>query len=156
SNPTDSNTAPLILPLDAEQIAALPLYEWDVAEVGDAAPPFTYLVTEASIADYCAAVRNEHPLYLDPEAARRGPFGGLIAPPTYLIKCAPLRRNEVMHARGYASPEEKGDRSTPYAKGEVFFQRALRPGDEITSNAWLEDKYERRSSQFMTFRVRAA
>src|SRR5205823_2745404 len=65
-------------------------------------------------------------------------------------------RNEVMHARGYASPEEKGDRSTPYAKGEVFFQRALRPGDEITSNAWLEDKYERRGSQFMTFRVRAA
>jgi acyl dehydratase len=151
-----ATTSTLVEPLSAEQIDALPIYEWDVAEIGDAAPPFTYAVTEASIADYCAAVRNENPLYLDADAARRGPFGGIIAPPTYAFKCAPLRRNEVMHARGYASPEEKGERATPYAKSELFFQRPIRPGDEITSVVRLDDKYERRGSQFMTWRVRAA
>src|SRR5437868_7609380 len=142
-------------PLTAEQIDALPLYDWEVASVGDMAPPFSFLVTEESIAKYCAAVRNENPLYLNPETARRGPLGGIIAPPTFIFMCAPARRNEVMHARGYASPEEKADRATPYAKAELLFERPIRPGDEITSTVELEEKYERRGSQFMTWRARA-
>jgi acyl dehydratase len=142
-------------PLTTAQIEALPIYDWEVARIGDAAPPFTYSVTAESIRDYCLAVRNQSPLYLDPAAAERGPFGGIVAPPTFAFKCAPLRRNEVMHARGYASPEEKADRATPYAKAELRFQRPIRPGDEITSTVELEDKYERRGSQFMTWRARA-
>jgi acyl dehydratase len=148
-------TDTLVEPLSAEQIQALPLYDWEIAQIGDSATPFTYTVTEASIADYCTAVRNDNPLYLDAEVARCGPFGGIIAPPVYLVKCAPLRRNEVMHAKGYASPEEKGDRATPYAKAEFRLQRTLRPGDEITSVVELEDKYVRRGSQFITWHVRA-
>jgi len=149
------NSATLVEPLSAEQVEAMPLYEWDIAMIGDMAPPFTFKVTEESIANYCTAVRNENPLYLDPEVARQGPFGGIIAPPTFVFTCAPMRRNEVMHARGYASPEEKADCATPYAKSEIFFQRPIRPGDEITSVARLDDKYERRGSQFITWRVNA-
>lgn len=149
------NSGTLVEPLSTEQIDEMPIYEWDIATVGDAAPPFTFQVTAESIANYCTAVRNDNPLYLDPEAARQGPFGGIIAPPTFVFMCAPLRRNEVMHARGYASPEEKADRATPYAKSEIFFQRPIRPGDEITSIVRLDEKYERRGNQFMTWRVRA-
>jgi acyl dehydratase len=141
--------------LTEQQIAALPLYEWDVAEVGDAAPPFTIEVTPELIARYCAAVRNDNPLYLDPAAAARGPFGELVGPPTFAFMCAPLRRNEVMHAKGYASPEEKLDRSTPYAKSEIHFQRPLRVGDQITSVVTLDEKYVRRNNQFITWRTRA-
>lgn len=145
----------IVEPLSDQQLEQLPVYDWDVALVGDAAPPFTYRVTEQSIADYCAAVRNDNSLYLDVAAAAAGPFGGIVAPPTYVFKCAPLRRNEVMHARGFASPEEKGLRATPYGKSELWWSRPIRPGDEITSEVNLEDKYERRGSQFMTWRVRA-
>lgn len=141
--------------LTAEQITALPTYSWEIAQVGDTAPPFTYTVTEQSIADYCRAVRNDNPLYLDQDAARSGPFGGIVAPPAYAIMCSPLRRNEVMHARGYASPEEKAEYQTPYAKGTLFPLRPIRPGDAITSVVALEEKYERRGSTFMTWRVRA-
>jgi acyl dehydratase len=142
-------------PLTVDQIDALPIYDWETATIGDMAPPFSFKVTDDSIARYCAAVRNDNPLYLDPEVARRGPFGGIIAPPTFIFMCAPARRNEVMHARGYASPEEKADRATPYAKAEIFFQRPIRPGDEIVSAIRLDDKYERRGNQFMTWRVTA-
>jgi acyl dehydratase len=145
----------LVEPLSEEQIRALPTYDWDIAQVGDAAPPFTYPVTEASIADYCRAIRNDNPLYTDVEAARAGPFGGIVAPPAYAFKCSPLRRNEVMHARGYASPEEKAEYQTPYAKAELFPRRPIRPGDAITSVVSLEDKYERRGNTFITWRVRA-
>jgi 3-hydroxybutyryl-CoA dehydratase len=141
--------------LTEEQIKALPTYDWDVARVGDTAPPFTYEVTAANIADYCKAVRNENPLYLDEAAAQSGPFGGIVAPPGFAFKCSPLRRNEVMHARGYASPEEKSEYQTPYAKAELFPIRPIRPGDVITSSVTLEEKYERRGNTFITWRVRA-
>lgn len=142
-------------PLTLEQIEQLPMYEWDVAQVGHKSPSFTYLVTEESIADYCEAVRNENPLYHDANAAKNGPFGGIIAPPTYVFKCAPLRRNEVMHAQGYASPEEKRDRATPYAKSELKFYRPIKVGDTITSTVELQDKYERRGNQFITWKNEA-
>jgi acyl dehydratase len=142
-------------PLTEEQIAGLPLYEWEVAEIGDAAPPLTLTITDEIIDKYCRAVRNDNPIYRDPEAARKGPFGGIVAPPAFLFKGAPMRRNEVMHAKGYASPEEKSDRSTPYAKAFAEFQRPIRLGDEITSVVSLEDKYERRGNQFITWRIRA-
>ena len=145
----------LIEPLTEQQIAALPMYEWDLAEVGDSAPPFSIEVTPELIGRYCAAVRNDNPLYLDLAAAARGPFGGLVGPPTFGFMCAPLRRNEVMHAKGYASPEEKLDRSTPYAKSEILFQRPIRPGDRITSVVELAEKYVRRNNQFITWRTRA-
>src|SRR3954468_4967230 len=141
--------------LSADEIAALPTYSWEVAEVGDSAPPFTYEVTEARIADYCLAIRNENPLYTDAEAAKKGPFGGIIAPPAFAIKCSPLRRNDVMHARGYASPEEKSEYQTPYAKAELLPLRPIRPGDVITSVVTLEEKYERRGNLFITWRVKA-
>jgi acyl dehydratase len=148
-------TSGLPEPLTEQQIAELPMYEWDLAQVGDSAPPFSLEVTPELIARYCEAVRNDNPLYLDPAAATRGPFGGLVGPPTFAFMCAPLRRNEVMHAKGYASPEEKLDRSTPYAKSEILFQRPIRPGDQITSVVELAEKYVRRNNQFITWRTRA-
>lgn len=148
-------TKPMIFeePLTLEQMDQLPMYEWDVAEIGHKSPPFTHDVTIESISDYCKAVRNDNPLYFDEEAAKAGPFGTIVAPPTYVFKCAPLRRNEVMHAQGYASPEEKRDRATPYAKSEIQFFRPIKLGDSITSTVELVDKYERRGNQFMTWKT---
>lgn len=144
----------LVEPLTEEQIKSLPLYDWDVAQIGHSAPPLELEITAERIANYCLAVRNTNPIYTDPEAARKGPFGEIVAPPAFLFKAAPMRRNEVMHAMGYASPEEKGDRSTPYAKAFAEFQRPIRLGDVITSTVTLEEKYERRGNQFITWRIR--
>jgi acyl dehydratase len=155
---SDTTVAPGTIfhaPLTQEQIDQLPMYEWEVAEIGHRAPPFVYEVTAESIADYCQAVRSDNPLYLDADAAAQGPYGSIIAPPTYVFKCSPMRRNEVMHAQGYASPEEKRDRATPYAKCAVHFQRPILVGDTITSVVTLADKYERRGNQFVTWHIEA-
>ncbi|MBV9357816.1 MAG: MaoC family dehydratase N-terminal domain-containing protein, partial [Chloroflexi bacterium] len=145
----------MIEPLSDNEIAQLPVYEWDVASVGQEAPPYTFAVTQAGIADYCLAVRNDNRLYLDPVTAAAGPFGGIVAPPTYAFVCAPLRRHELMHAHGYAAPEEHGLRATPFAQAELRCAQPVRPGDYITSIVQLADRYERRGSQFLTFQVRA-
>ena len=141
--------------LVAERILALPTYDWDVASIGDEAPVFSYAVTRESIAAYCEAVRNANPLYLDETAAKSGPFGRIVAPPTFAFMVAPLRRNEVMHAKGYAAPEEKGEYQTPYAKCELKLFRPIHPGDTVTSRVFLEDKLERRGRRFAQWRVLA-
>ena len=141
--------------LAPEAILALPTYNWSVAEIGDEAPLFRLTVTREHIAAYCEAVRNDHPLYLDEAAARAGPFGRLVAPPTFAFMAAPLRRNEVMHAKGYAAPEEKGEYQTPYAKCELRLYRPIHPGTTVVSRVWLEDKLERRGKRFAQWRVEA-
>jgi acyl dehydratase len=60
-----------------------------------------------------------------------------------------------MHAEGYASPEEKGDRQTPYVTSELRCQRPIRVGDEVTSVVTLAETYERRGSQFVVWECRA-
>jgi acyl dehydratase len=138
-----------------ESILALPTYRWDVARIGDEAPEFRHTVSRESIARYCEAVRNFNPLYLDDAAAATGPFGRIVAPPSFAIMAAPLRRNEVMHAKGYAAPEEKGEYQTPYAKCELRLNRPLVPGDTVISRVFLEDKLERRGKRFAQWRVEA-
>ncbi|MEE9199794.1 MAG: MaoC family dehydratase N-terminal domain-containing protein [Dehalococcoidia bacterium] len=41
----------------------------------------TYRITRELIADFVEAVGETNPLFADEEAASRGPFGGIIAPP---------------------------------------------------------------------------
>jgi acyl dehydratase len=141
--------------IDAEAIRAMPTYSWDIAKEGDTAAPFTFQVTEEVIRRYCEATRNTNPLYLDAAAAAAGPFGKLIAPPTIAFMVAPLRRNEVMHARGFASPEEKGEYQTPYAKCEIKLYRPIEVGEAILSLVYLAEKYERRGKKFINWQVKA-
>lgn len=140
----------------AQAILELATYSWDVAEVGDEAPLFVHTVSREDIAKYCEAVRNANPLYLDEAAAAAGPFGRLVAPPTFAFMVAPLRRNEAMHAKGYAAPEEKGEYQTPYAKCELRLFRPIHPGDRVASRVFLEDKLERRGKRFAQWRVEAS
>jgi acyl dehydratase len=48
----------------------------------DAGAPF--LVSAEKIAAFCDAVGDLNPLYVDPEAAKTGPYGGIIAPPAFV------------------------------------------------------------------------
>jgi 3-hydroxybutyryl-CoA dehydratase len=136
-------------------ILALPTYNWAVAAIGDEAPTFAHTVSEGDIATYCEAVRNGNALYRDASVARAGPFGRVVAPPSFAFMVAPLRRNEVMHAKGFAAPEEKGEYQTPYAKCELRLYRPIHPGDTVISRVFLEDKLERRGKHFAQWRVEA-
>src|SRR5437773_8907424 len=42
-------------------------------------------VAAEHVARFARALGDANPLYVDPETARRGPFGTIVAPPTYPI-----------------------------------------------------------------------
>ena len=95
-------------------------------------------------------MRNPNPAY---QAADEQ----VLAMPTMVIAAAPLRRFDVAEANGYVALELVKDspRQTPFAKCEVRWHSPMRAGDTITSVCSVIDKYERRGSKFVTFRVEA-
>ncbi len=42
-----------------------------------------FLVTAERVASFCDAVGDYNPLYLDPAAAKAGPYGDVVAPPAF-------------------------------------------------------------------------
>ena len=125
-------------------------WEFDAVEVGQKGTPFTVEVTNDLISKYAQRVRNPNPAY---QAADEQ----VLAMPTMVIAAAPLRRFDVAEANGFVALELVKDspRQTPFAKCEVRWHSPMRAGDTITSVCSVIDKYERRGSKFVTFRVEA-
>jgi acyl dehydratase len=75
--------------------------------------------------------------------------------PTGIFRDCQLRRHSVAQAAGYTSLEmvEDNSRQTPFAKCTARWFAPIRVGDTLTSSAQVLEKYERRGSKFVTFRV---
>lgn len=132
------------------------VYEWDVAEIGDAAPPYLFEVTAEKIIDYCRAARYENPAYTNETAAREIGLPGLVAPPAMVFTYAPLRRADLMAAKGYIAPEQLAHRprATPFVGASIDFQGVMVvPGEVITSVTSVQDKFQRHNNRFITFLV---
>lgn len=91
-------------------------------------------VTAAQILEYAAACGETNPLFTDPDAARRGPFGGLVAPPTFVARSriSELRRKVAALGRpGFDAGKD------------IEFGEPVRPGDVLTSRTVLRDLYRK-------------
>src|ERR1700744_3036902 len=91
------------------------------------------LVTAGMVADFCFSIGETNPLYLDAEAARKGPYGGLIAPPAF---AGSFRYLEDIFDHIRASPR--------LAAGmDVDFVAPIRVGDSIRVASHVEQIYEK-------------
>lgn len=91
-------------------------------------------VTVEKIAEFCAAMGDHNPLYLDPAAAKAGPYGGIIAPPAY---AASFRR---------AEPAEQASlfpRGGLMAGIDIEMTTPIRPGDFISISTEVKETYEK-------------
>ena len=128
------------------------LYDWETANIGDAAPPTSLRITEERIAEYCRAARYENPVYTSLAAAKDAGYSGSVMPPAMLLALAPLRLNEVAEAAGCVLPDSPGVSST----GKLAIQfggSTLGPGDEVTSTTSVKNKFQDENGRFITFRV---
>ena len=78
--------------------------------------------------------------------------------PSMVISYAPLLREEIAEANGFVSLEQSktARRQTPFAKCEIRWSRPVTAGDTITGTRRVLEKYERRGSKFVTFRIEAS
>lgn len=92
-------------------------------------------VTKEEIIDYAASLGETNPLYTDEAAAAKGPYGGLIASPTFVTK---LRANKFTpeHLPKFGKVGFDGGR-------DLELYEPVRPGDQLTMLSTIHDIYEK-------------
>lgn len=103
--------------------------------IGVASEPCTFEVERGDVVRYARATGETDPLFLDEAAARRTRYGGIVAPPTYLIVMRPAIAAKLRLSSPYPKSLDGGTRWT--------YLEPIRPGDRITATATLADLYER-------------
>lgn len=106
-------------------------------------------ITAEEIIAYARSLGVTDPIYLDEEAARRGPYGGLVAFPTFVVK---LRGNKHMPIE-VAREMTRGGFD---AGKDIELGEPIRPGDVITATSTITELYEKTgrsgSMWFVVFR----
>ena len=97
-------------------------------------------VTAEHVADFARALGDPNPLYVDGNAAARGPFGGIVAPPTY-----PIAFMTQAMAGGMDTFLELGLNFMTLVHGEQEFEyrRPIRAGETLTLTGRIADVYEK-------------
>lgn len=100
-------------------------------------------VTAESIAAFARALGDPNPLYCDADAARRGPFGTIVAPPTY-----PIAFMVQAMSGGMETFLELGLNFMTLVHGEQEFEyrRPIRAGETLTLTGRISDVYEKTGS----------
>jgi acyl dehydratase len=109
----------------------------------------TYAVGREKVREYANAVGETDPRYLDPEAAREAGFADVVAPPMFAaVYCGPAIWPALVE------PEIGLDFSRMVHGAQEFRWAApVVAGDEITTEAELEEKSERGGLQFFVFKT---
>ena len=123
------------------------LWTFDAVEPGQYGAETVVAITADNIAGYADVALNRDQQYHG--------AGASLAMPTMVLAYAPLLREEIAEANGFTALEQSktARRQTPFAKCEIRWHLPVRPGDVITGKRGTLEKYERRGSRFVTFRV---
>jgi acyl dehydratase len=97
-------------------------------------------VSAEHVAEFARALGDPNPLYVDPEAARRGRVGTLVTPPTY-----PIAFMTQAMAGGLDTFLELGLDFMTLVHGEQEFEyaRPIRAGETLTLTGRIADVYEK-------------
>ncbi len=123
------------------------LWTYDAVESGQYGAETVVEITAENVAGYAEVALNDDPRY-------RGPAPTL-AMPTMVLSYAVLLREEIAEANGFVGYEQSqtARKQTPFAKCEIRWHQPVSVGDVITGTRGVLEKYERRGSRFVTFRV---
>jgi acyl dehydratase len=111
----------------------------------------TYAVGREKVREYASAVGETHPLHHDPEAARAAGFADVVAPPMFAaVYCAPAVGPAIL------DPEVGIDFARMVHGAQEFtWAEPVVAGDEITTEAELEEASERGGMRFFVFKTRS-
>jgi acyl dehydratase len=101
-------------------------------------------VGRASIRQFAMAIGDLNPLYLDQHEAAKGPYGDVVAPPTFICETMQYYRGQVDEEGGFTDRVRLIPGQAIRAGNDYVFHRPLRPDDVITARWRVHDIYERR------------
>ena len=92
-------------------------------------------IRKEEILQFAAALGETKPLYIDEIAAAKGPYGGLVAPPTFVTKFQP-KQLMPKHLPKFGKVGFDGGR-------DIELGVPIRPGDRLTLISTVHDIYEK-------------
>jgi len=92
-------------------------------------------ITAEQMVEYARAYGETNPIFVDEAAAARGPYGGLIACPTFVFR---LRGKHFMPRQMHAFGRNSFD-----AGKDIELGVPIRPGDVLTGSSTVHDVYEK-------------
>ncbi len=108
--------------------------------------PEPYIVTAEKIANFCKAVGETNPLFVDEAAAKTGPYGSIIAPPAFV---ASMRQGENIFEKLRAA-----GRGGLMGGIDIEIGAPIRAGDQIRVSSKVKEIYEKTGrTGTMTFTV---
>jgi len=122
----------------------------DRSIIGQVYDRYTYHeIRREELLEYARTLGVDDPLYLDDDAARAGPYGGLVAFPTYVVK---LRGGQWMPPEVMKHMTLEGFD----AGKDIELGVPVRPGDRLTATSTVTEIYEKTgrsgSMWFVVFR----
>ena len=102
-------------------------------------------VGRASIRKFALAIGDMNPLYVDREQAATGPYGGVVAPPTFVCETTQYHRGAVDDSGGFTDRVRLPAGQPVRAGNEYTFHQLLRPDDIITARWRIDDVYGKHS-----------
>jgi acyl dehydratase len=92
-------------------------------------------VTKEEIMEYAASLGETNPLYTDEAAAAKGPYGGLIASPTFVTKLR-AKKFTPEHLPRFGKVGFDGGR-------DLELYAPVHPGDQLTMLSTIHEIYEK-------------
>ena len=132
------------------------LWDYDAVAVGQTGTETTVTITMDTLCAYARATQHVRGSELDQKNNATNPTE-ILAMPSMVLAYAPLLRYDLAENNGFIALEDSktARRQTPFAKCEIRWYAPVVVGDCITATRRVLDKYERRGSKFVTFRVEA-
>ncbi len=118
------------------------------ANIGRKGSPFTWPepLDRSTLRRFIQATQDQNPIYSDEEAARESRYGGLTAPPFYLVRPPfGFKEADPEHRQAGSAPQVVIPGMTRGMNGgnEVEYFRPVYLGDTLTSQTRIADIYER-------------
>jgi acyl dehydratase len=118
----------MALPAQDEELS------YDASVVGVEVETGRFEVTKEHILSFCEALDDTNPLFTDDEAAKSGPYGGIVAPPAFYTS---------IRTGGGLDPKLRYGNLQLNAGQHWEYRAPVRPGDVITATSKVHDIYEK-------------
>ncbi len=132
------------------------LWDYDAVAIGQTGTETRVSITPDNLREYARATQHVRGLKLAQTNEATNP-AAVLAMPSMVLAYAPLLRYDLAEHNGCVALEDAktARRQTPFAKCDIRWYAPVVVGDYITASRRVLDKYERRGSKFVTFRVEA-
>jgi acyl dehydratase len=118
----------------------------DTKFIGKKYPPIVYEIGKEKIKEYARAIGDSNPLYLDDEKAKASKYGGIIAPPTFVVVYSSGLIGQMLMDGELAL----NLMMLVHGEQEFEFGEVVRPGDAITTACSIAEIYEKKGKSFIT------